>query len=441
MDGSIADLTVAELCMLCDVHLIFLGDNNFGVLKCRQRIQSPINATDTQDEHDTTKQDQIIAKMDTAVANTSLGTVVGILSDDLNTGTVVTLPSSPAASEIEAAKCLLALKREKNTAIMPPETTSNKTTGSIATQPTTDDTNTGALSSNQASNKEMVKNETELNNVTLNTNNIPQYVETDAVETNKTMTTANVTTSTAASTNSETPGGVVILPLPTCPVTPKNIHPEKKTVETTEAPNPNELETLNDKNSQNKPLVQLEKSPKQKLPMKRCSVLLDRLSATKVKKLCKQKIPSTDIENPDPSTPVETRYRTRSSLKPKHARQGRLPRSVSTNVSYEISGASSEEDKSPAPKRHNKIRPKREPSSSRIKADNFVTKPPPVTPLRRSTRNTGPRPTNAMNATIVQNQSTPATPTLQQITKTWLLLPQAIQPLIPRATSKLKATD
>ena len=103
VDGSIADLTVAELCMLCDVHLIFLGDNNFGVLKCKQCIRSPITATDTQDEHDTTEQDQIIEKMDT-VANTLPGTVVGILSDDLNTGTVVTLPSSPAAAEIEATK-------------------------------------------------------------------------------------------------------------------------------------------------------------------------------------------------------------------------------------------------------------------------------------------------------------------------------------------------
>ena len=308
MDGSIADLTITELCMLCDVHLIFLGDNNFGVLKCRQCIQSPITATDTQDKHDTTKHDQTIAKMDTAVANTSPSTVVGILNDDLNTGTVVTLPSSPAAAEIKAAKCLLTLKHEKNTATTPPETTSDRTTGSIATQPTTDDTNTGALPSNQASNKEMVKNEIELNNVTPNTNNIPRHVETDTVEMNKATTTADETTSTATSTNSETPGGVVILPLPTHPVTPKNIHPKNKTVETTEAPNPSKLIKLNDKNSQNKPLVQLEKCPKQKLPMKRCSVLLDRLNATEVKKLCKQKIPNTDIENPDPSTPVETRY-------------------------------------------------------------------------------------------------------------------------------------
>ena len=36
--------------------------------------------------------------------------------------------------------------------------------------------------------------------------------------------------------------------------------------------------------------------------------------------------------------------------------------------------------------------PKRELSSARIKVDNFVMKPPPVTPLRRSARNIVPKP-------------------------------------------------
>ena len=165
MDGSIADLTITELCMLCDVHLIFLGDNNFRVLMCRQCIQSPITATSTQDANDTTDQNQTLAKTDTAVANMPPSTVVGILSDDLNTGTVVTLTSSPAAAEIEAAKCLLALKREKNTATTQSETTSDRTTKSITTQPTTDDTNTAALPSKQPSDKEIVK--TKLNRIML----------------------------------------------------------------------------------------------------------------------------------------------------------------------------------------------------------------------------------------------------------------------------------
>ena len=44
MDGSITDLTVAELCMICDACLIFLGDNNYGILKYKQHIQSPLTS-------------------------------------------------------------------------------------------------------------------------------------------------------------------------------------------------------------------------------------------------------------------------------------------------------------------------------------------------------------------------------------------------------------
>ena len=60
VDSSITDLTIAELCMLCDVCLIFLGDNNFGVLKYKQRIQSPINALATQDTDESTNQNSTI---------------------------------------------------------------------------------------------------------------------------------------------------------------------------------------------------------------------------------------------------------------------------------------------------------------------------------------------------------------------------------------------
>ena len=31
VDGSIATLTIPELCMMCDVHLIYLGNNKYGV--------------------------------------------------------------------------------------------------------------------------------------------------------------------------------------------------------------------------------------------------------------------------------------------------------------------------------------------------------------------------------------------------------------------------
>ena len=70
----------------------------------------------------------------------------------------------------------------------------------------------------------------------------------------------------------------------------------------------------------------------------------------------------------------------------------RLPHSVSANVSYEQEGnLSSEDDKSPVSKKCIKLHPKREPSSAQMKADNFVMKPPPVTPLQRSARNIAPK--------------------------------------------------
>ena len=88
---------------------------------------------------------------------------------------------------------------------------------------------------------------------------------------------------------------------------------------------------------------------------------------------------------------VETPYRTRSSLKKKQVHKGRLSRTVSMDISYDLGDtSSSENDKSPTHKKHKDARPKCEPSSTRIKADSFITKPPVTTPLQRSTRRTMP---------------------------------------------------
>ena len=105
--GSIADLAVAELCMICDIHLIFLGDNNYGVLKYKQCIQSPITspAASGTDE----KPDKIVKETKATEGDPLSGTVVSILNEDLSIGTVVSLPQSPISIELEAAKSLLAL--------------------------------------------------------------------------------------------------------------------------------------------------------------------------------------------------------------------------------------------------------------------------------------------------------------------------------------------
>ena len=42
VDGSIGFLTVPELCMMCDVRLIYLGNNKFGEIKCKPEVLSPL---------------------------------------------------------------------------------------------------------------------------------------------------------------------------------------------------------------------------------------------------------------------------------------------------------------------------------------------------------------------------------------------------------------
>ena len=113
VDGSIADLTAAELCMICDVRLIFLGDNNYGILRYKQRIQSPI--TSPASSGIDKKPDTTVESTVTSAEETVPGTVVGVLNEDLSTGTVVTLPQSPVSIELKAAKSLLALKNEGDT--------------------------------------------------------------------------------------------------------------------------------------------------------------------------------------------------------------------------------------------------------------------------------------------------------------------------------------
>ena len=115
---------------------------------------------------------------------------------------------------------------------------------------------------------------------------------------------------------------------------------------------------------------------------------LAKLTDKDLQRLCGQPIVTGVDSKQDVEMHVETSYKTRSSVRPKPDHKGRLPQSVSLNVSYELKDSvSSEDDKSPVAKKRNNMRPKCEPSSARIKADKFTTKPPPVIPLRRSTRN------------------------------------------------------
>ena len=230
VDGSIADLTVAELCMICDVHLIFLGDNNYETLKYKQRIQSPITspASSGIDKKPDTNVETIV----TSAGESRPGTVVGILNKDLSTGTVVTLSQSPITIELEAAKSLLASKNEGDTtnqcnnqqalnSSLPPTSLAHPATNDSNSNPplpeaTLNETETPNKGSENLSEAAVSKE-----------NNLTRDVEIQGVET-----VAVETSPESDPADTSTPGGVIILSLSSHPVTPLNIHPENKRVET-----------------------------------------------------------------------------------------------------------------------------------------------------------------------------------------------------------------
>ena len=254
----------------------------------------------------------------------------------------------------------------------------------------------------------MLLSSTNRNSTTLNENS--RHVETTTVETNTVETTAARSTTIATPTIDKPPGGVVILPLPSCPTTPVNTYPVNKIVKTVEETSPSEVETSADKNKHGNLHVQ-ELSWFKKIPsLTRCSVKLRKLNESDLKKMCNKKETRTENGKPDPGVLVGICYQTRSSVKHKQERQSRLPRTASANVSYENTSASSDDDKSPITKKCMKLHPKREPSSTRIKANSFVTKPPPMRPLHRSARKISSKPNTESTSTNVRDLTIPKTP-------------------------------
>ena len=186
-----------------------------------------------------------------------------------------------------------------------------------------------------------------------------------------------------------TPGSIIILLLPSGPVTPLNVHPENRKVKTGGELPTSQSGTSTDKTDCVETAnIPTSSSLKENVELNKCAVKWTKLSTEDVKQLCGQKTTSRGTPTTEFATCVETHYRTRSSVKPKPDYQKRLPHSVSLNVSYEQDdSANSENDKSPVTKKCTKLRPKKEPSSARIKVVNFITKLPSVTPLGRSARN------------------------------------------------------
>ena len=166
VDSNVGKLDITELCMLCDVRLIYLGNNRFGELKCKPEILSPrprllpvkLESPKTQENSE-----------QTALSPTK-ELVVGVLDASQSSCTLMTLPCSPTTSELESSKNLLAMKPDVETNVetreLPVVETSCVETPGLETQPilTTDnppslsmDTLSPDLSVTKTNNKEILE--------------------------------------------------------------------------------------------------------------------------------------------------------------------------------------------------------------------------------------------------------------------------------------------
>ena len=114
VDASIGSLTVPELCMMCDVRLIYLGNNKFGEIKCKPEVLSPLPkpqpSMEKQNPH--------------TLVSPSEELVVGILDESKSNFTLVNLPLSRETEKIELLKQDMSMKfeGEPNDTTLPVET-------------------------------------------------------------------------------------------------------------------------------------------------------------------------------------------------------------------------------------------------------------------------------------------------------------------------------
>ena len=113
VDASIGSLTVPELCMMCDVRLIYLGNNKFGEIKCKPEVLSPLPKPKPFSEEQNPR----------TLVSPSEELVVGILDENKSSCTLVSLSRSPETEKIERAKqnMSLMLEGESNDTTLPVE--------------------------------------------------------------------------------------------------------------------------------------------------------------------------------------------------------------------------------------------------------------------------------------------------------------------------------
>ena len=378
--------------MMCDVRLIFLGNNKFGEIKCTPEVLSSLPKPKPSNEEENP----------CALASPSEELVVGILDESNSSCTLVCLPCSLDTENMELAKqdTSLKLEGESNNIALPVETScvntanGNKLTPQIA--PT--------------SNSGVQTRKTSLPNIDQITVGTPPAVNEAKLE--RTVETQSLTNQQETE-NPVTPAGknqydrpISSTEMDVEPSEPeiKDIHDDEPVQDTTNKlnkrkviPEPMEQPNLT-YNKRNKELSNEKQetvsATKQTTNIKMCTVRLEILTEADIVKHVhvhkeiesKTAPPVKPKELVGTVETVETVHLTRSHTKNKTPRTNRLPRIASKNVAYVHQDELSDSGSSPSPIRKRILRPKREPSSTCIKAVSFSTKSPSIRPLRRSSR-------------------------------------------------------
>ena len=392
VDGSIGSLTVPELCMMCDVRLIYLGNNKVGEIKCKPEVLSPLPKPKPFRKEQTPH----------TLVSPSEELVVGILDESQSSCTLVSLPRSLETAKIELAKQDMSLKleEESNDTTLPVEmpcvNTANKSQLIPQTAPTSSPTAKPSKTALPNGDQTSVSAPPAINETKLEITDGTQP-STKQLEAENPMIPTEKNQDDELIVNKESK-----VETSTPEIKEKDIDKtgqdqinklDKPDVVSKPIEQPNLTQNITDKESinqeQKKPDSHDKPVTTHTTNIRMCTVQLEILTEVDIMKhvhvhketelkMAPPAKPSELVETMGIVETVETAHFTRSRIKTKSPRTTRLPRTASINIAYVHQDEQSDSGSSPLPKRKRNSRPKREPSSSRIKADSFSTKSPSV---------------------------------------------------------------
>ena len=387
VDGSIGSLTVPELCMMCDVRLIYLGNNKFGEIKCKPEVLSPLPKPKPFKEEQTSH----------TLVSPSEELVVGILDESKSSCTLVSLPLSPETAKIELAKQDIGLKleEESNNRTLPVEmpcvNTANNSRLIPQIAPTSSPTDTMSKMALPNRDQAIVSAPPPVVNETKPELTDGTQLSTKQPESKKPMFPTDKNQYDKTNGNKESKAETSTLEIKETDIDKtgqdqiKELGNSKLISETIEQLNLTR-NIANKESEQEKLDSQYKTGTNHTTNIRMCTVRLEILTEADIVKhvhihkeiKSKTAPPAKPSELVGTVETVEMTHFTRSRTKTKLPRTNRLPRTASSNIAYVHQDEQRDSGSSPSAKRKRNSRPRMEPSSSRIKADSFSTKSPSV---------------------------------------------------------------